>query len=75
MDGPVFGVKYLETAALVGFFVALLALERALPLRRPRPGEHASSWACSYCDSRYRAVLDDSCPAEITHNARLADSG
>ena len=36
MDASVFGVKYLETAAVVGFFLALLALERALPLRRPK---------------------------------------
>ncbi|MGD8451059.1 MAG: response regulator [Phycisphaerae bacterium] len=42
----------------------------ALPLLRPLPGESATSWICAYCGSRYAAVLDTTCSADIIANVR-----
>lgn len=44
-----------------------------LPLRRPRPGEVASSWACCGCGSRYFAVFDDRLSHDILANAHPAE--
>jgi CheY-like chemotaxis protein len=44
-----------------------------LPLRRPAPGESGSSWACAYCGSRYRAVLEQGSPPEFRSNALRVD--
>ncbi len=43
-----------------------------LPLRIPRPGEVAASWACTYCRERFFAVLDDDCPPDIHDNVQPA---
>lgn len=39
-----------------------------LPLRPPRPGEAASSWVCSYCTTRFYAVLLEDSPPEVLGN-------
>ncbi|MFQ5591777.1 MAG: response regulator [Phycisphaerae bacterium] len=44
-----------------------------LPLRRARPGEEESSWACAFCRSRYRGVSDSTMPEDLLSNARRAD--
>ncbi len=45
----------------------------SLPLRRPRPGETASSWRCTFCNERFFAVLDDSHPSDTLNNVSPAD--
>jgi CheY-like chemotaxis protein len=45
----------------------------ALPLRQPRSGEQAQHWACAFCGTRYRSVLDEAFPSEIRANARLEE--
>ena len=44
-----------------------------LPLRQPGPDETGRSWACAFCGSRYRALLDDASEPEIRTNAVAAD--
>jgi len=44
-----------------------------LPLRRPKPGEHAGSWMCAFCGSRYCAMLDENFPPDVLQNVRCAD--
>lgn len=39
-----------------------------LPLRRPRQDEQATSWACSHCGARYRAVFDADLPPDVLRN-------
>ena len=41
-----------------------------IPLKRPRPGDEASSWECCGCGSRYFAVMDPDSPADIQRNVR-----
>ena len=45
-----------------------------LPLRRPRPGEQASSWECAGCGGRYAAMLDEDSPTDALGNVRRATS-
>lgn len=44
-----------------------------IPLRRPQPGEVASSWVCAGCGSRYFAVLDDDFPPDVISDVRPAE--
>ncbi len=44
-----------------------------IPLRRPKPGEAASSWVCCGCGARYSAVLDESFPKDIQRHVQAGE--
>lgn len=45
-----------------------------LPLRRPRPHETGTSWACASCGSCYWGIRDDETPEDWQRNAVAVDS-
>ena len=44
-----------------------------LPLRKPRPGETASNWQCTFCNARFYAILDDASPPDVLDNVNPAN--
>lgn len=44
-----------------------------LPLRHPRDGEEGRSWMCTFCGSRFRALIDEDAPRDIRLNVRIPE--
>lgn len=61
--------------AFAGRLGTCLQCDLPIPLRRPQPGEAASSWVCSNCGAVYRAVFDDDAPPETLQNVRPGNEG
>ena len=55
---------------LAGRLSQCVVCSSPLPLRLPQEGEVGSPWHCAQCETRYLALLDDDCPAELRQNVR-----
>jgi hypothetical protein len=45
----------------------------SLPLFKPSADEAAQSYACAFCGTRYRAVLDDAAPEDERLHVRIVE--
>ncbi len=53
-----------------GRLLGCLGCQRPVPLRLPRIGEEAESWACVSCGAELLAVLVENCPSELRASVR-----
>ena len=60
----------IKPTRLAGRLSQCVVCSAPLPLRLPQEGEAGSPWHCVQCETRYLALLDDDCPAELRQNVR-----